>query len=62
MRTNLCPTPHPLSSDHLHLLLLLEEVYRNQLSVVEITKACLKPANQMVSCDPCQGVYVARAK
>nr|XP_045744050.1 tubulin alpha chain-like [Mirounga angustirostris] len=36
-----------------------EKVYYEQLSVAEITNACLEQANQMVKCDPHHGKYGA---
>ncbi|KAL1773409.1 tubulin alpha-1A chain isoform X2 [Sigmodon hispidus] len=36
-----------------------EKDYHEQLSVAEITSACIEPASQMVKCDPRHGKYMA---
>ncbi|KAH0517354.1 Tubulin alpha-1B chain [Microtus ochrogaster] len=57
-QTNLVPYP----SIHFPLatyspVISAEKAYHGQISVAEITSACLEPAKQMVKCDPRHGKY-----
>ncbi|KAH9387574.1 hypothetical protein TYRP_008763 [Tyrophagus putrescentiae] len=36
-----------------------EKAYHEQMTVMDITKTCFEPTNQMVKCDPRQGKYMA---
>nr|XP_054752903.1 tubulin alpha-1 chain-like [Lytechinus pictus] len=59
-QTNLVPYPRihfPLSC--LSPILSTEKSYHETNNVVEITKECFEPGNQMVKCDPGQGKYMA---
>ncbi|KER30396.1 hypothetical protein T265_03132 [Opisthorchis viverrini] len=59
-QTNLVPYPRvhfPLTA--YAPVISAEKARHEQLSVAEITSACLDPSNQMVKCDPRRGKYMA---